>query len=241
MPRGYEQWIAQADMWGPEEAAEPEPQQHNLALPDPRDAAIIAHVRNSFPSYEADERLSEFVAKLLKGEEAAPQAIAAFERSKWLFADRGVKFVPEKSRPSLSGWLKSGISLQAVSAFVSMSHADVASKGILWTRSLGGCLGVSAWKQAGKAFLAHFDPTEFKSEESMGKALANIEKNIARGASMVLCSMALKAPYVTQFKALALKAGFVVTEEAISDRLAINVDTGQTATNFNVDELTGKK
>jgi hypothetical protein len=236
--RSYQQWTAVHDMWGPEPAEAAEPVSHlALAVPDAREAEILTHVRAAFPGYKDDERISKFVDTLIKDGEPAVVAKAKFDKSKWLFEDRGVRFVPEKSRPSLSAWLSPEVSLRAIAAYVNVANTGTSAKGILWTRSVQGCLGVAA-AQGGKAFLAHFDPGQLKDAPMISVILADIVKQVGKGADMVLCSMVLKrAPYILEFKQLATQAGFNIKEEVVSDRLAVQAESGKTSTDFNTDQL----
>jgi hypothetical protein len=112
-----------------------------------------------------------------------------------------------------------------------------ATKYILATQSIMGCLGVAACGN-GAAFLAHWTPDQLKPEALQGR-LADIANVVGATAAIHLSSPAMTqgATYVVNFKAAMRNTAFQPGNEYSSQRLAINAKTGATLIDFSVDGL----
>ncbi len=117
---------------------------------------------------------------------------------------------------------------------VEMSGFDKADKGasrhILWTISLGGCIGVAIYNGA-CGFLMHISPDQLKEGGPLIATTKTITSSI-EGGSVVLSSPSLKAPYVDVLRNMLHKNGYKIVAEHTSDRLALDTNSGSTMLNF---------
>lgn len=154
----------------------------------------------------------------------------------------GIKQKEDTAVNSLDVWLAAEESAPLVTKNVEMGGVDStggdAKQYILWTTSLGGCLGVAAFS-GGKAFLAHYMPTQLATAELVLGHINWIKDKVGADATITLSSPTTDAPYLTLFlEGIKMHAPrFTVIGNVANKRLAINAKTGATMIDFRTEGL----
>lgn len=118
---------------------------------------------------------------------------------------------------------------------VDMGDIKAADGGVLWTRALGGCVGV-AIHSSGRSFLAHYTPDLLSlrgKPSALDRTLELIGSRVAiKGARLWMSSPAQGVSYYNNLRDRLTTAGAVLQTEYTSSRIALHIEKGQVHTSF---------
>ena len=174
------------------------------------------------PTKQMLSRINEVAAQAATLEKA--KKLLAFDLNSWR---KPAAAAPTKGSLRAKWGLSS---VQASKGEVPMGDMDGAARGstdkkVLWTRSLGGCLGVAVIG-GGRCFLAHFTPPQLASDK-LPELIKTINSRCPlQGATASLCSPSSDAGYIGAVRTALEAAGCTVNPLLQSATLALRTEDG---------------
>jgi len=216
------------------------------ALGEKDTQALIEFAKKKLDVEELDATWTRTVKNLALFEKTLESAKISLSRTIQMKAGKDVYEKVEKKADnapnSLESWLEEDESVMAALNPVGMNYTDKTTSAktayILWTTSIMGCLGVAA-HSGGKAFLAHWNPTQLGSEELILQQIKAIQAAVGGQAELTLASPSLDATYINDFIRLVQKTAprLQIRAKVQQGRLAVNAKTGQVMVDFKIEGL----